>query len=142
LGNDLWSASFMPTGTGRHVFEIEAWWDLFGTYRDELYKKHHAGVPVTLELEEGRQLVARILEQANDDARRAVEDVYDRLQASDSESGRVAILLDNETRRAMEAAEAHPHLVRTDIQLPVEVDRPKALYSSWYELFPRSETDD
>src|SRR5690606_22833137 len=55
---------------------------------------------------------------------------------------RVAILLDNETRRAMEAAEAHPHLVRTDIQLPVEVDRPKALYSSWYELFPRSETDD
>ena len=43
---------------GRYVYAVEAWRDAFATFRDELEKKHEASVPVGLELEEGRLLVA------------------------------------------------------------------------------------
>lgn len=142
LGNDLWSGQFVPENPGRYVFEIEAWWDLFGTFRDELYKKHHAGVPVGLELEEGRRLVASVLEQASGDTRAELEQLYGRLQQADSDSDRVAVMLDGTTRKVMAEADTRPHLARSEIGYPVEVDRHKALFSSWYELFPRSETDD
>lgn len=142
LGNDLWEASFQPQRLGRHGFVIEAWWDIFGTYRDELYKKHHAGVPVGLELEEGRILVAKAIERAEGRTRDQLEALHQKLQQAERDAERVAIMLDNDTERLMDEADARPHLVRSQIEYPVYVDRPEALFASWYELFPRSETDD
>ena len=49
---------------GRYVFVVEAWRDAFATFLDELAKKHAAGVPISLELEEGRLLVAAAAERA------------------------------------------------------------------------------
>ena len=57
LGNDRYSAGFVPTRIGRHVFAIEAWRDVFATWRDELDKKFAAGLDVSLEIAEGRKLV-------------------------------------------------------------------------------------
>lgn len=53
LGNDHWQARFVPPGVGRVVFAVEAWWDLYASYCDELAKKHAAGVSIALELREG-----------------------------------------------------------------------------------------
>lgn len=148
LGNDLWEACFQSQRVGRHGFVIEAWWDVFGTYRDELYKKHHAGVPVELELEEGRRLIAAAQESAasigdNESATaEALDQLHRRLQESTSEGERVAALLEPETERLMAAADSHPHLARSPLEYPLYVDRREALFASWYELFPRSETDD
>ncbi|MFY1004961.1 maltotransferase domain-containing protein, partial [Escherichia coli] len=49
-GNDYWEASFTPLRVARHYFAVETWWDGFGTYREELRKKHEAAVPIALEL--------------------------------------------------------------------------------------------
>jgi len=38
---------------GRHLFTMLAWKDHSGTFAEELRKKHAAGVPIDLELEEG-----------------------------------------------------------------------------------------
>ena len=57
-------ASFPLSRMGRYVFAVEAWRDAFATFRDELEKKHAAGVPIALELEEGRLLVAAAAERA------------------------------------------------------------------------------
>lgn len=142
LGNDIWEGSFIPQRLGRHSFMIEAWWDVFGTYRDELYKKHHAGVPVGLELEEGRILVAEAIERSEGETREGLEALHDRLQACEKDADRVAIMLDRETERLMDEADERPHLSRSDTVYPLDVDRPEAGFASWYELFPRSETDD
>ncbi|MBD0272504.1 MAG: DUF3416 domain-containing protein, partial [Acetobacteraceae bacterium] len=56
LGNDRGTASFPLLRTGRYVFVVEAWRDAFATFLDEITKKHAAGVPIALELEEGRLL--------------------------------------------------------------------------------------
>lgn len=142
LGKDLWEAAFTPTRVGRHTFVIEAWWDVFGTYRDELFKKHQAGVPVGLELEEGRRLLVAAAERMEGEAREVLENIHERFQACDSDGERVGIMLDTRTAQWMHAADARPHLTRSNSVYPLEVERRGAQFASWYELFPRSETDD
>ncbi|MBS3803214.1 MAG: alpha-1,4-glucan--maltose-1-phosphate maltosyltransferase [Oleiphilaceae bacterium] len=141
LGNDLWEADIRSARLGRNAFVIEAWWDRFGTYRDELYKKHHAGVPVALELEEGRILLETAIRAAKGKIRKGLSALYDSLQQSESDTDRVALMLDAETRTLME--EADPRLFRVrSREYPFYVDRFKAVFGAWYELFPRSETGD
>ena len=142
LGKDIWEAAFTPTRVGRHTFVIEAWWDVFGTYRDELFKKHQAGLPVELELEEGRRLVAAAAERSEGELHEALESILERFQAGGSEGERVGVMLDAGTAHWMHAADARPHLTRSDSVYPLEVERRAAQFASWYELFPRSETDD
>jgi starch synthase (maltosyl-transferring) len=52
----------------------------------------------------------------------------------------VALFLDPTTARLMSEAEHRSYLARSR-EFPVDVDRP-ARFASWYELFPRSITDD
>ncbi len=141
LGRDLWEARFTPRRIGRHGFIIEAWWDLYGTYRHELAKKHQAGVPVELELEEGRRLVVAAAERSEGELKAALEARLDRFASLDGDDTRVALLLDEETLQLMQAADERPHLARSDAHYPLDVERLAARFASWYELFPRSETD-
>lgn len=141
LGHDRWRASFIPEQAGRLVFAIEAWVDVFATYCDELEKKFGAGVPVDLELQEGEALLREALGQASPDNRVRLETALERMRGGSSLDERVYAVLDLEVRRIVRAGEGHPHTVRSDIY-PVDVERVEAEFASWYELFPRSVTDD
>ncbi|RUR33779.1 alpha-1,4-glucan--maltose-1-phosphate maltosyltransferase [Vreelandella nanhaiensis] len=146
LGLDVWEGSFTPTRVGRHAFTIEAWWDIYATYRYELAKKHQAGVPISLELEEGRQLIERAAERASELNNGALNEallaLHEQFQLTPQEGERVALLLDSGTAQLMHEADPRPHLTQSDVIYPLDVERLKARFASWYELFPRSETDD
>jgi len=53
-----------------------------------------------------------------------------------------AILLREELREAMWDAEERQFLYQVEPAFPVDIDRPEAAFAAWYELFPRSATDD
>ncbi|NVF13273.1 alpha-1,4-glucan--maltose-1-phosphate maltosyltransferase [Vreelandella maris] len=142
LGLDVWEGSFTPHRVGRHGFIIEAWWDVYATYHYELAKKHQAGVPIGLELEEGRQLVEQAAERSEGTLYESLADLLEQFRLAQNDADRVALLLDDETTRLMHEADTRPHLTRSDALYPLEVERLKAGFASWYELFPRSETDD
>src|SRR5262249_2982338 len=57
-GNDRWTATFVPPSPGYYQYAIEAWTDVFGSWRRNVLVKRKAGLDVSLELEEGRQLLA------------------------------------------------------------------------------------
>ena len=141
LGHDRWHAEFIPGEAGRLVFAIEAWVDVFATFCDELEKKFAAGVPVELELREGEALLKEALENASPENRGKIESVIQRLFAGGSLDERVYAVLDLELRRIVRAGEGHPHVVRSDLY-PLDVERIQAEFASWYELFPRSVTND
>ncbi len=136
LGNDRWAASFPLLRMGRHVFAVEAWRDAFATFLDEITKKHAAGVPIALELEEGRLLVARTAERAGGE----LAAVASRL-AGASEAERLAVLTVPETAALMARADDRPFRSRS-AEMPVEAERIGARFASWYELFPRSQSGD
>ena len=141
LGNDAWQGQFTPTQVAEHEFVIEAWWDVFESYRYELSKKHTAGVPVHLELEEGRLLLEKATARAQGENRAVLDDLMHRLGMAHSDDERVSLLLAPETAVAMAAADPREHCSRSRVY-PLDVERTLAQFASWYELFPRSETDD
>ncbi|WP_417778586.1 alpha-1,4-glucan--maltose-1-phosphate maltosyltransferase [Stutzerimonas xanthomarina] len=141
IGNDSWEGQFTPTQVASHEFMIEAWWDIYETYRYELSKKHTAGVPVQLELEEGRLLLERASQRAHGETKAIIDDLLHRLSMAHLDDERVSVMLASETAAAMADADPREHCSRSEV-FPVEVERPLALFASWYELFPRSETDD
>lgn len=141
LGNDHWSATLRIDQQGRGEFAIEAWLDVYASFRQELVKKLGAGVPVELELQEGAQLVRRIAAQAPEQLRGELAALIERMEASQSQTEREAVLIDPGVNELMRRAEYRPHLLRTP-NYPLDVERSLAEFASWYELFPRSLGDE
>jgi starch synthase (maltosyl-transferring) len=110
LGNDRWAGQFQLQRVGRYVFTVEAWRDEFAIFRDGLGKKVEAGLVVSLEIEEGRQLVHRILRQLGGAAAQRLQAFAAKLDATD-ETGRLGLLLAEETIGLM--ADADPATARS-----------------------------
>ncbi|BAP44699.1 glycosy hydrolase family protein [Pseudomonas sp. StFLB209] len=140
LGNDGWQGRFTPGSVDRYVFRLEAWIDQFASYRYELEKKHAAGVPVELELEEGRIHLQHAAERSQGALREQLQALLQRFEGQDAQH-RVELFLRSETAALMAQADNRGYLSISP-QFPVDVERELAQFASWYELFPRSITDD
>ncbi|MDD1964687.1 alpha-1,4-glucan--maltose-1-phosphate maltosyltransferase [Pseudomonas putida] len=141
LGNDSWIGEFTPTSVSRYLFRLEAWIDLFASYRYELEKKYAAGVPIGLELEEGRLHLVHAAERSQHELRGQIDSLLQRLGENTDHEAQVALLLNSETAAIMSHADNHAFLSRS-LEFPLDVERELAQFASWYELFPRSITDD
>jgi starch synthase (maltosyl-transferring) len=139
-GNDVWEASFVPDRIGRHVYTIESWVDEYAAFQDEITKKHKAGVDVTLERREGAALVEAAIARLG----AAGEPLAAMLRQMEGTSHQQAVALFNapETRALMERADTRPHRIQQEPLLPLDIERRAAGFSSWYEIFPRSQSGD
>ncbi|WP_397448305.1 alpha-1,4-glucan--maltose-1-phosphate maltosyltransferase [Pseudomonas sp. NA-150] len=140
LVNDSWRGEFTPASVSRYLFRLEAWIDQFASYGYELRKKYEAGVPIGLELEEGRIHLAQAAERHQGAIKDQLNSVLAQFGQRDTE-GQVALLLSAETVALMARAENRAYLSRS-IDFPLDVERQRAQFASWYELFPRSVTND
>ena len=141
LGNDRWTGSFPLERLGRHLYTVETWKDEFATFRDELAKKHRAGLGVALEVQEGIDLVASHAKGAAGKAAKAAERLLDALRKA-GEGDRIALLLSDEAAAVMAAADPRPFRLRHEPFVLVDAERMAARFSSWYEIFPRSQSGD
>ncbi|HUN41193.1 MAG TPA: maltotransferase domain-containing protein [Acetobacteraceae bacterium] len=141
VNNDKWQAIFAPARVGPHKFTVEAWWDVWGTFRHDLHAKNAAGVPVHLEIEEGRGMIAAAAERAEGLKLEKLAIVLERFETAD-EAARIALLLSDATMATMESVAPREFRVRHDPPVRLDIDRPQAAFASWYELFPRSVTTD
>ncbi|GGC86730.1 alpha-1,4-glucan--maltose-1-phosphate maltosyltransferase [Halopseudomonas salina] len=141
LGNDHWEATIVPEQPGKFVYVIEAWRDPFATFQDELEKKYRAGVPITLELREGEQLVRAAAQSAAPESAQVLERVVAQMNAAHARDEQLAFFLSTETLETL-----REHGMRADQVFsrayPLEVERQLAQFASWYELFPRSVTSE
>jgi len=145
LDNDRWRGRFTPERNARHEYTIIAWRDRFEGWRDEVSKKHAAGVDIGLELAEGRNLVAAAAAESRDaDAadQEALSTLVVWLDATTDTVARFNALIDGEVAALMKRGAARDGLTRYERVLPLVVDRPRAAFSAWYELMPRSMADD
>jgi starch synthase (maltosyl-transferring) len=143
--NDRWRGYAFVEDNAVYVYTVIAWRDLFATWRDEVTKKHAAGVPIALELTEGRALVERSLnERARGEAadHQALRDLLAALDGASEQAETLRLLMARETAELMSRTAERTNLSRYDRELEVFVDRKAAAFSAWYELMPRSMSDD
>jgi starch synthase (maltosyl-transferring) len=138
-GLDRWRGSFRLDENARYEYTIAAWHDGFESRRDEIDKKRGAGQDVSLELIEGRDIVAGALGRASPpDAERLRKILADFDAAADAED-RAAYLLSSMVRAIMARSPDRGTAARYDRTLEVTVDRVRARFAAWYEMFPRSQ---
>ena len=146
-GTDRWGAEVTPNREGRWRFHVEAWADPIATWHHNAAIKIPAGQDVELMLTEGALLferAARRIPQPPGASRPAAARTtlralvaklrdrgltpWDRLAATEDPA--ISAILTTWPMR---------ELLTRSRPLPLEVDRERALFGSWYEFFPRSE---
>jgi starch synthase (maltosyl-transferring) len=139
LENDRWRGEFLLEKNGRYRYTVEAWPDTFESWRHDLKKRLDAEQPVTLELKEGRELVVLATEQAQGADRKQLVQALARFDQLGDDADRIDLLLTPTLRRLM-ARHTDRRLASVyEKELEVVVDRVRARYAAWYEMFPRSQ---
>ncbi|WP_405832039.1 MULTISPECIES: maltotransferase domain-containing protein [unclassified Streptomyces] len=139
-GTDRWGARVSAEAEGRWTYTVEAWSDPVATWRAHAAIKIPAGIDTGLMLLEGAELYeragARIPKR---DGREAVLAAAEIMRDEDRPAaGRYAAALDPAVDAAL-ARRPYRELVTASKPLPLLVERKRALFGSWYEMFPRSE---
>ncbi|RPI60926.1 MAG: DUF3416 domain-containing protein, partial [Lysobacterales bacterium] len=139
LGNDRWRAEFRVTSQGRHEFTVVGWVDHLVTWRRDLLKRHAAGQDLGADFEIGAQLGRELAGRAAPlEAQQLEEWAAALTDESDDVDERVTLAQSEIVR---EIAARHPDaalVCESSLKLGVEVERERARFSTWYELFPRS----
>ena len=140
-GLDTWVARVRADRTGAWSYRVEGWSDPYGTWEHDATIKVAADVDTELMLEEG----ARVLERAVDEVERTAEQeqvLIDAITRLRDESRPPAVRLKAGTDAAVEVELGERPLrdmVSPSPDLPLLVERERALVGAWYEIFPRSE---
>jgi starch synthase (maltosyl-transferring) len=141
LGGVRWTGGFSVDRPGRWQYTIEAWTDVFGTWRDELRRKVEGGQhDVSGELSEGVVLLrAAAGRSRSPQARQLLEHAAGQLEdPAVPDSAKHDVALGEELLAAVESVIERRGLVTLDHAETVEVDRLRARFGAWYEMFPRS----
>jgi starch synthase (maltosyl-transferring) len=142
IGTDRFLATVVPDETGLWTFRVDAWSDPWATWRHTVEAKLRAGQSadeLANDLETGARLLQRVgrrpSERPNRDllfgAANALRDTALPLRS------RVAPAMFPAVHAIMTERPVRELITRGRTQ-QVYVDRPRALFGSWYELFPRS----
>jgi starch synthase (maltosyl-transferring) len=143
LTNDMWTASFPVDQIGPWRFTVEAWVDHFDTWKDDLAKRLGAQTTSAQEIPLALRIGANLLDAA---AARAKGADAKKLKAAALElrglaEQNLAVYDSPVTAELIALVAKYPDLslaTRYPVELPLWVDRERAIFSSWYELFPRS----
>ncbi len=142
-GLDQWGASFEPEKIGRHEFKIEAYTDHFASWLHDTKRKYEAGEKLESEAIEGIHLMQDAAKRAPKKAASLIADWVKEIEGLTCAREKAAVMFSDPI---VEAVCAHPLRkgVETGVSdlYPLYVDRQKARFASWYEVFPRSTGSD
>jgi len=137
LGNDRWQAAFLLKEPGLYLYTVAGRLDVFATWQKDLTKKHHAGQDLSVEVLIGVALLEEAAQDAPAPLDASLRGAADELKKAPTQRLAFAIGTDPDLATLMRTT-GSAHATRYHQELCVSVDRKKALFSSWYELFPRS----
>jgi starch synthase (maltosyl-transferring) len=139
VGTDRWAAEVTADRPGLWRFAVQGWADPIAGWWHDAQIKVDAGQDVALVLEEG----ARLYERAATGAPASMRSVLaEAVRALRDESTEPAVRLTAAMgASAVAVLDEHPlrELVSASEEFELLVERERALFSAWYEFFPRSE---
>ena len=151
LTNDLWTASFPVDKLGNWSFTLQAWVDHFDTWSSDL-KKRLAAQPdpqnplvnvlpqdIPLALRTGARLLEEAASRARGtDARHLTEVVSSLRWMADQDAATYEYPLSDDLHLIVARYPDLSYATKLPNEFPLWVNRERARFSTWYELFPRS----
>lgn len=137
LGNDEWQAEFKVDKQGHFSYFVEAWVDYALNWQHGTERKIQDNQYVKSELLEGAEYCEAILKEVTASEKKYLMEAIKVFQDEKQYDKAVQIALSHELHHIFETYPTRT-LANTSKELQVYVDRPKALFSTWYEFFPRS----
>jgi starch synthase (maltosyl-transferring) len=138
VDNDRWAGRIRLSRNTSYEYAVEAWRDTFGSWRADVLKKRAAGQSVLSDLREGLALIKQAGTVAVDVERDILETAAERGEKPSDDTDDLLDLLLSEEIASLVSRHASRDDIARSSPLPVIVDRTKAAFSAWYELFPRS----
>jgi starch synthase (maltosyl-transferring) len=138
--NDVWQGEFSVPTEGRHVYTLQAWTDRFQSWSRDLAKKFEAAQDISVDIVAGIQLIEAtaaciagkdkglLTARAEEIRKLAATDVASAVEKSSSPELQALMIRNADRSRATTYSR----------ELVVVVDREKARFGAWYEMFPRS----
>lgn len=139
-GNDEWIAQFKVEKQGFYTYFVEGWVDYALNWQHGTERKINDNQHVKSELLEGAEYCQAILKEVSKDEKAFLNNAIKAFQDEKKYNEAIAIALSKELH---DIFYNHPTrtLANSSIELKVYVDRKKALFSTWYEFFPRSSSE-
>jgi starch synthase (maltosyl-transferring) len=138
LLNDRWRASFVAGSLGRYVYTFRAWVDHFLTWHRDLKKRVAAGQDVALQLVIGAEMIDAAITRASGDDRAALSSLSGLLRGKESDARKLEAVLPDSVLPLMFRHGDRSLSTTYERELSIVVDPPRARFSTWYEMFPRS----
>ncbi len=141
IENDEWSAEFQVDKQGKYTYFVEGWVDYALNWQHGTERKINDNQYVKSELLEGAEYV------------RAILDIVDASENEYLNRLNYYFTTEHEYENAIREAKSEEltrifkkypirFLENKSIDLEIYVDRKKALFSTWYEFFPRSSSEE
>jgi starch synthase (maltosyl-transferring) len=149
--NDLWTGSFTVDKLGSWSFTVQGWIDHFDTWTSDLKKRLAAqpdpsepdpnAIPqdIPLALRSGAILIQEAAKRARGaDAKKLKEAAQSLNSLADENAAFYEFPLSDAIQTLVARYPDLTYATTFEPELPLWVDRERARFSSWYELFPRS----
>ena len=140
LVNDRWRGFFVAEKIGCYRYTIIAWVDKFKSWRQDLSKRAEARQrDIGVNLLVGANIIANAQPRASSRDSKLIAEWMGTLQSKQvTQKEKIKLALSDTVSRIMERYADRRFAVTYPKELVVTVDREKARFSSWYEMFPRS----
>ncbi|MFA5308877.1 MAG: alpha-1,4-glucan--maltose-1-phosphate maltosyltransferase [Dehalococcoidales bacterium] len=140
LVNDRWAGSFAAAEIGDYIFTITAWVDCFKTWRRDLKKRLLAAdKDLMVHFRSGIEMITEVRRCASKNNKHGLKTLLDTLNSPTvSDEEKIDLAMSDEITELMEKCTDRRNPATYAKELTVRVEREKAGFSAWYEMFPRS----
>ncbi len=138
--NDEWEAEFTVTKQGFYSYFIEGWVDYALNWQHGTERKINDNQQVKSELLEGAEYCQAILKEVTKEEKVYLNAAIKAFQDAKLYDSAIEIALSDELHQIFKKYPTRT-LANSSAELKVYVDRKKALFSTWYEFFPRSTSE-
>jgi starch synthase (maltosyl-transferring) len=137
LGNDRWRGSFRVDAPGRYRYTVTAWVDAFLSWRQDLARREDAS-DIQVAARVGAELIEAAADRATGEDRARLGEWAIALRGDRDAPALRRLGLDEALGRLAQRYPDRRFAATHPVELPLVVDRERARFGAWYEMFPRS----
>lgn len=138
IENDVWKGEFVVKELGIYHYTLRGWVDHFKTWQNDLRKKFEAAQDIRMDLLMGAGYIEETSKRTLGNDKSKLTEIVNFLRNEVDAGKAISVALSEELSGLIDKYPDKEFATNYEKELTVVVDSGKALFSTWYELFPRS----